>query len=151
MKMKRFLAFAVLASISVMGVQAQAAVVDVKDNNRTLSEQQKERLYYSPHPSEYQTKYSGGSAMVEAFENLRANAARKDRQLAHLVATESKRKRELAKKPDATIGMTASQVLTNSNWGAPDYTRTANGAERWVYSNGEYLFLKNGRVTMIEN
>lgn len=151
MKMKRFLAFAVFASVSMMGMQAQAAVVDIKDNNTEFTEQEKSKLYYSPHPSDYQTKYSGGSAMVEAFENLRANAARKERQLAHLVATETKRKRDLAKKPDATIGMTASQVLTNSKWGAPDYTRTANGSERWVYSNGEYLFLKNGRVTMIEN
>jgi hypothetical protein len=151
MKMKRFLAFAVLASISVMGIQTQAAVVADQDTNSTLSEHEKAKLYYSPHPSDYRTEYSGNSAMVEAFEKLRTTADAKQRQLAHLMATDSKRKRDLAKKPDVTIGMTASQVLTHSNWGVPNYTRTANGAERWVYINGEYLFLKNGRVTMIEN
>lgn len=67
------------------------------------------------------------------------------------MSKDNARKLALAKKPDIKIGMSAGEVL-NSRWGKPAYKSSdgAIAAERWVYNNGSYLFLKNGRVTAIE-
>ena len=155
MKMKRILTAALFASLSVIGMSAQAAVVsDNHDESVVLTVEESELLFYSPNPDAYRTKQKStkeNQDMIEAFDKLRSVADNKEKHLAHLVEVEKKRKLDLAKKPDVEIGMTASQVLSNSSWGEPEYKKTNANAERWVYSNGKYLFMKNGRVTAVEN
>ncbi|WP_169393397.1 MULTISPECIES: hypothetical protein [Psychrobacter] len=62
--------------------------------------------------------------------------------------------RELAKKPNAKIGMTKKQVLNNTNWGEPNGVRTFTTAkgtrEVWSYNNYKYLYFDNGKLIMIE-
>lgn len=61
---------------------------------------------------------------------------------------------ELRKKPGASIGMTAQQVLNKTSWGQPDKvnrTTTPNGVdEQWVYDGG-YLYFHNGILRGIQN
>lgn len=61
----------------------------------------------------------------------------------------------LAKLPGVRIGMTASQVINNSNWGRPyevNRTTTAHGTwEQWVYGSRNYLYFTNGILTAIQN
>lgn len=58
--------------------------------------------------------------------------------------------RQLAKKPDAKIGMSKNQVLHNSKWGQPKNIITtvdASGkSEKWLYSKQEYLHFKNDKL-----
>ena len=67
---------------------------------------------------------------------------------------EEKVKRELAKKPNAKIGMTTDQILNKSNWGKPDDINTTIDAygkfEQWVYEDNQYLYFKNGKLTSIQ-
>ena len=60
---------------------------------------------------------------------------------------------ELAKKPNAKIGMTTSQVRNHTNWGAPNKVNTTITAntrfEQWVYDD-EYLYFKNGKLVSIQ-
>lgn len=60
------------------------------------------------------------------------------------------KQRQLAKKPDAKIGMSKNQVLNNSKWGQPKNIITtvdASGkSEKWLYSKQEYLYFKNGKL-----
>jgi hypothetical protein len=60
----------------------------------------------------------------------------------------------LAKKPGARIGLTAQQVINETNWGPPDQinrTVTSNGnREQWVYGVGQYLYFENGRLVSIQ-
>lgn len=62
--------------------------------------------------------------------------------------------RNLAKKPDAKIGMTKNQVRNHTNWGEPNSinkTITAQGTfEQWVYDDFQYLYFKNGKLTTIQ-
>ena len=62
---------------------------------------------------------------------------------------------ELKKKPGASIGMTAQQVINKTNWGRPDKvnrTTTPNGVdEQWVYDGGSYLYFHNGILRAIQN
>ena len=88
--------------------------------------------------------------MAEAIANLRNDAWRKQKHLAHLVSKDNARKLALAKKPDVKIGMSAGDVL-NTRWGTPSYKNSEGNTERWVYDTGEYLLLKNGILTMIAN
>lgn len=117
----------------------------------TVITQASSKLYYSANPSAYRSNNGAHEDIKEAFSNLRAEAWRKQKYLAHLVSKDNARKLALAKKPDIKIGMSAGEVL-NSRWGEPAYksSDSAIAAERWVYNNGSYLFLKNGRVTAIE-
>src|SRR4051794_30267660 len=50
-------------------------------------------------------------------------------------------------KPDASIGMTAQQVVQETAWGAPksvSRTVTASGTrEQWAYGGGDYLYFEN--------
>lgn len=60
------------------------------------------------------------------------------------------KQRQLAKKPDAKIGMSKNQVLNNSKWGQPKNIITtvdASGkSEKWLYSKQEYLHFKNDKL-----
>lgn len=62
--------------------------------------------------------------------------------------------RELAKKPNAKIGMTKKQVLNDTNWGEPNGIRTFTTAkgtsEVWSYGSYQYLYFDNDKLTMIE-
>lgn len=53
-----------------------------------------------------------------------------------------------------SIGMTAEQVR-KSNWGNPRSVNRTTGTygvhEQWVYGDGNYIYLENGRVTAIQN
>jgi hypothetical protein len=53
-----------------------------------------------------------------------------------------------------SIGMTAAQVR-KSVWGEPLSINRTTGTygvhEQWVYGGGNYVYLKNGRVTAIQN
>jgi len=55
---------------------------------------------------------------------------------------------------DPTIGMTAHEAMT-STWGQPETknrTVTKYGSrEQWVYGEGRYLYLEDGRVTAISS
>lgn len=66
----------------------------------------------------------------------------------------ARKKAELAKKPDARIGMTANEVLNHTHWGKPEDIRTTVNAqgkfEQWVYSFSRYLYFKNGRLISIQ-
>ena len=63
------------------------------------------------------------------------------------------KQRQLAKKPDAKIGMSKNQVLNNSKWGQPKNIITtvdASGkSEKWLYSKQEYLYFKNDKLISI--
>lgn len=60
------------------------------------------------------------------------------------------KQRQLAKKPDAKIGMSKNQVLNNSKWGEPKNIITtvdASGkSEKWLYGKQEYLHFKNDKL-----
>ena len=62
--------------------------------------------------------------------------------------------RQLDKKPDAKIGMSHKQVLSDTNWGRPKDIRTtidASGTlERWMYSSTHSLYFKGGKLIKIE-
>lgn len=62
--------------------------------------------------------------------------------------------RNLAKKPNAKIGMTTNQVRNQTNWGEPNSinkTLTAYGTiEQWIYDDYQYLYFKNGKLTTIQ-
>ncbi|WP_307781402.1 tetratricopeptide repeat protein [Psychrobacter sp. H8-1] len=62
--------------------------------------------------------------------------------------------RQLNKKPDARIGMSHKQVLSDTNWGRPKDVRTtidASGTlERWMYSSTHSLYFKGGKLIKIE-
>lgn len=67
---------------------------------------------------------------------------------------EFKELKQLAKKPNAKIGMTKDQVLKHTNWGKPidiHKTITKYGTtEQWVYESYQYLYFENGRLTTIQ-
>lgn len=67
---------------------------------------------------------------------------------------EEEKRRLLAKKPDAQIGMSKNQVLNNTNWGKPKDINTtidASGrSEQWIYGNQKYLYFKNGKLTSMQ-
>lgn len=56
--------------------------------------------------------------------------------------------------PDPAIGMNEYEA-SNTMWGRPETinrTVTRNGTrEQWVYGEGRYLYLENGRVTAISS
>ena len=58
------------------------------------------------------------------------------------------------KKPGASIGMTAFEVVNHTNWGRPtsiNSTTTARGTtEQWVYGVGTYLYFQDGKLTTIQ-
>jgi hypothetical protein len=62
---------------------------------------------------------------------------------------------KLCLKPDARIGMTREQVISQTNWGKPEKvykTTTALGtSEQWRYIEGSYLFFSNGKLTSVHN
>lgn len=62
--------------------------------------------------------------------------------------------KKLAKKPDAAIGMTKSQVRNKTNWGDPNYIKTTTNKygthEQWVYDDYQYLYFDNGKLTTIQ-
>lgn len=64
------------------------------------------------------------------------------------------KKRNLAKKTDAKIGMTKNQVRNHTNWGEPNSinkTITAQGTfEQWVYDDFQYLYFKNDKLTTVQ-
>lgn len=103
-------------------------------------------------------KVTSNDFITQAIENLKnrptpevdrmiaANRIRQDRL--------KEQQRELAKKPDAEIGMTTDQVLNKSNWGMPDDINTTlssyGNSEQWIYGEGKYLYFNNGRLTTIQ-
>lgn len=67
---------------------------------------------------------------------------------------EAKYKAQLAKKPNAAIGMSKSQVRNKTNWGEPKYINTTTNRygthEQWVYDDYQYLYFDNGKLTTIQ-
>lgn len=81
------------------------------------------------------------------------------REVSAAASEEDRLKREAsevarAKLPAPKMGMTSSQVINRTSWGPPrsiNTTTTAGRvAEQWVYGDGDYLYLTNGRVTAIQ-
>ena len=69
--------------------------------------------------------------------------------------TKARRKSAGAKeKPGASIGMTPTEVVNETNWGRPtsiNRTTTATGTtEQWVYGAGTYLYFRNNRLSGIQ-
>lgn len=62
--------------------------------------------------------------------------------------------KKLAKKPNAAIGMSKSQVRNKTNWGEPKYINTTTNKygthEQWVYDDYQYLYFDNGKLTTIQ-
>lgn len=62
--------------------------------------------------------------------------------------------KKLAKKPNAAIGMSKSQVRNKTNWGEPKYINTTTNRygthEQWVYDDYQYLYFDNGKLTTIQ-
>lgn len=62
--------------------------------------------------------------------------------------------KQLAKKPNAAIGMTKSQVRNKTNWGEPNSINTTTNKygthEQWVYDDYQYLYFDNGKLTTIQ-
>lgn len=81
---------------------------------------------------------------LEAHNKMEEEASRKK-------STETKEPE--IKKPDPSIGMTASEV-EESSWGKPErknITEYAWGTkEQWVYSDRRYIYLEDGIVTSIQ-
>lgn len=96
-----------------------------------------------------------------AAEEVKANANHV--WLMNFYAEKNKTNEELRAKPAPKLGMSTGQVITYTNWGAPNSvnkTSTANGElEQWVYEedihrigiqNG-YLYFTNGVLTAIQS
>lgn len=70
------------------------------------------------------------------------------------IEKERSRIAEIARRPNARIGMTTKEVVSKTNWGKPEQinrTVTADSVtEQWVYGEGEYLYFRNGRLTAIQ-
>ncbi|MEB2367581.1 MAG: hypothetical protein OZ933_16000 [Chloroflexota bacterium] len=66
----------------------------------------------------------------------------------------AREERRRAALPAPRVGMTARQVIEGSNWGRPEVVNRTQIAgsvrEQWVYGDGFYLYLQNGRVTAIQ-
>lgn len=63
-------------------------------------------------------------------------------------------KKQLAAKPSAAIGMSKAQVLNSTNWGKPKSVNTTTNAygtqEQWIYSDYQYLYFDNGKLSTIQ-
>ncbi len=63
-------------------------------------------------------------------------------------------KRELAKHPDAKLGMSQDEVLNKTNYGVPiDILTTVTAKEtleQWVYEGRRYLYFNNGKLSKIQ-
>ncbi len=141
--MKTLYITAIIVGLSVMNIS-------YADNAQYKPASNHSGLYYSANSSAYRANSHTHDDMEEAFGNLRAEAWRKQKHLAHLISKDNARKLALAKKPDVKIGMSAGDVL-KTRWGTPNYKNSEGNTERWVYGTGEYLLLKNGILTMIAN
>jgi hypothetical protein len=90
-------------------------------------------------------------SVVDPFaKSLRRDEAEKARR----EAKEIEEAFERAKKPGASIGMTAEQVIAQTNWGRPEHvnrTTTAGGTrEQWVYPGYQYLYFQEGKLISIQ-
>lgn len=63
-------------------------------------------------------------------------------------------KSELAKKPDASIGMSQDDILNKTSFGIPVDILTTDTArerlEQWVYEGRKYLYFSNGKLIKIQ-
>lgn len=89
----------------------------------------------------------GGKSLAEYLNMLELeNKKEQEKQLEF--------ERQLAKKPNARIGMTKNQILNQSNWGKPDDINTTIDAygtfEQWIYGSDQYLYFTNGKLTTIQ-
>lgn len=86
---------------------------------------------------------------------LHAEYVKSQARVDQLIAENNAYRAALRKKPGASIGMTAKQVLNNTSWGQPNKvnrTTTASGVdEQWVYGGGNYLYFRNGVLRSIQN
>ena len=93
--------------------------------------------------SDVDPQYTAKKAIAKLNKKIASNNAS---------AKESKR---LASLPGVRIGMTAEQVLKETNWGRPhsvNRTTTAYGTrEQWVYGYPNYLYFTNGILTSFQN
>lgn len=91
----------------------------------------------------YLTKVTGTGFFEKLEKEMKAEQDKKD-----------EFERQLAKKPDAAIGMTKSQVRNKTNWGEPKYINTTTNRygthEQWVYDDYQYLYFDNGKLTTIQ-
>lgn len=97
---------------------------------------------------------------AETPEAKRARAAKLERE--RLSAAQEVAKQPLPDKPlaqrvivsDPAIGMSEYEA-SNTRWGRPESvnrTVTRHGTrEQWVYGDGRYIYLENGRVTAISS
>ena len=112
-------------------------------------------------------KSVNGQTLLRVNPNSRVNEAIKKMQketndryndLMQKFEEERQKKRnyeiQLAKKPNAKIGMTKDKIVNKSNWGEPDDINTTIDSygtfEQWVYGSSQYLYFKNGKLTSIQ-
>lgn len=91
----------------------------------------------------YLTKVTGTGFFEKLEKEMKAEQDKKD-----------EFERQLAKKPNAAIGMSKSQVRNKTNWGEPKYINTTTNRygthEQWVYDDYQYLYFDNGKLTTIQ-
>ena len=125
--MKQALWFFLVLGIGI--VQISIAAETTYQSNNALSD----TVANNSASEEYTYKYTN-EEISRAIDNLSAYAKQKEYKKEYQKVLE--RQRELAKKPNVRIGMSASQVLHNSNWGKPDDINTTINTygkfEQWI-------------------
>jgi len=62
---------------------------------------------------------------------------------------------EQSTRPGVRFGMTAKQVVEQTNWGKPNSINRSGSKygtrEQWVYGDGSYLYFENGRLTSYQD
>jgi hypothetical protein len=83
-------------------------------------------------------------------KSIRLDEAKDARREANKIEEERAR----AKKPGAKIGMTAPQVINETDWGPPEHinsTTTGGGLHKqWVYPGSQYLYFENSQLVSIQ-
>lgn len=148
----------VRSDIEVLKQQAQQREDRLANLAKKLSSQSITETFNLPNYSEWQNMTD--KQILQSVENptdkdgnaveISSDEKQKNLQYAKKYIYE----RNLAKKPDAKIGMTKNQVRNHTNWGEPNSintTVTAYGTiEQWVYDDFQYLYFKNGKLTTIQ-
>lgn len=101
------------------------------------------RTYYKDDSDNISEQYSSDDPNLNELSKLLMEREKEERE----------KQRQLAKKPDAKIGMSKNQVLNNSKWGQPkDIVTTIDSSgktEKWLYGNKKYLYFKSGKLASI--
>lgn len=144
-----------LLSLSAFGVSAGNMYIYKDESGQTLLTsigpsddfdkftKKVRRTYYKDDSDSISEQYSSDDPTLNELSKLLMEREKEERE----------KQRQLAKKPDAKIGMSENQVLNNSKWGQPkDIVTTIDSSgktEKWLYGNQKYLYFKNGKLASI--